>query len=639
MASKNIEIINKIILRQYSIFLLLLVGFGSNKILAQTDSLKVKEYPSLFITEYAQDRNLPMVYEDTVIRRNEIYHPYYKKNTVFQDLGNIGTPGRSLLFEWNKNTDFVLGFNPYQIYYKTPQETRYYQTKKPYGDFTYTQGQKELLLFSAKYAMNFSPRFNIGVDYDRVTSGGFYSRQYTSGYFTNINANYQSKNKRYGILANVIWNRGVLDESGGLKGDSLFETLRGTNKAAPVRLYNCQSRYKNQTLYAKQYYYLGKMETVVKNEDTSFVVSRLGYFSHTIRYDQDAFFFDNPKGNKDSILFPTANIDTTGIFYDSIASKTLLNRFAYAYWTKSNEFQQSFIEFAISHKNIQVQQMGLSNSYNNVWGEAKMERIPKTENNLGLKLAGSYCMSGYNQNDFKLGGDAKILFKKLDLVGGFYNQLFEPDYTFTYYRSAPFSWTNRFSKINVTQWRVGMGTKAFRHNFTLQFNQYVIANWVYYGKEVKPIQSSDILLINTLEAAKTFQFGWFYFENKLIFQKSNLAIMRLPEMSANLRYYINGNLFRKALNFQLGAELFYNTSYFGNAYNPSARAFYLQDQTRIGNYPMFDVFFTGQVMTATIFVKYEHMNMDWINSGYYYTTSYPLPVKALRFGLRLRLYN
>ena len=609
-------------------------------VFAQKDSVVVKEYNSQFTTEYGLDRNLPYIYEDTVMRRNEIFHPYFKRNLVYQDLGIMGSAGRSTFFTWNKNTDFVLGINPYQIYYKTPEGAKYYKTKKPYADFSYAQGQREMIIFSAKYTFNFTPRLNFGVDFDRVTSEGFYPRQYTSGYYTNVFGSYETLNKKYGVIANGIWNRGVLDESGGITSDSLFESLRGTNKAAPVHLYNSQSRFKNNILFAKQYFYLGKMTEKIEDEDTSYYLSRAGFISHSFRLDRDNFFFDNPEGDTSSTLFPASSgIDTTGVFYDSISSKTIMNRLAYAYWTKSNEFQQSYIEFAIAHKYIEVSQMGLQNTYNNVWGEAKLERIPKTNQNLGLHLGATYCMSGYNANDFKLGGDVKFLFRALDVNGGFENQLSEADYTLVNYKSAPFSWNNRYSKINVTHWHAGIGTKRFRHNFTANFHQYIIANWVYYGKNVSPVQSSDILVMNTLEANKTFQLGWFFFENKLMLQKANLAIIKMPELAANLRYYVNGNLFKKVLQLQLGAEMFYNTSYYGNAYHPSARAFYLQDQTKIGNYPMIDVFLTGQVMTAVFFVKFEHVNMDWKNTGFYYTPHYPLPVRAFRFGLRLRLYN
>jgi hypothetical protein len=623
---------------RFSFLLLFLVL--SDFVIAQSDSGLVKNFSTQYATEYGLDRHLALSYEDTLMRNNEIYHPYFRNYSAFQDLGNIGTPGRSLVFNWNRKTDFVLGFNPYQLYFKTPENSKYYKTKKPYADFSYAQGQRELLIFTAKYTFNFSPRLNFGVDYDRITSLGFYPQQYTSGYYTNTFGSYETLNKKYGIIANAIWNRGVLDESGGITSDSLFESLVGPNKAAPVQLYNSQSRFKNSTLYAKQYFYLGKLTEKIENEDTSYFLSRSGFISHTIRLDRDNFYFDNPEGDSSSTLFPAGSgIDTTGIFYDSISSKTFMNRLAYAYWTKSNEFQQSYIEFALAHKYIEVSQMGLNNAYNNVWGEAKMERIPKTAQNLGLRLGASYCMTGYNANDFKLGGDVKFLFKALDVVGGFENQLSEPDYTLVNYKSAPLSWSNRYSKINVTHWNAGIGTKKFRHNFYVNFHQYIIANWVYYGKNVSPEQSSDILVMNTLEASKTFQLGWFYFDHKITAQKANLSIIQMPEFIANVRYYVSGNLFKKALQLQLGAELFYNTAYYGNAYHPSARAFYLQDQVKIGNYPLIDVFLTGQVKTAVLFLKFEHINMDWSNKGFYYTPHYPLPVMAFRFGLRLRLYN
>jgi len=621
--------------------LLLLSEFvWAQKDTAVKNETAVKEYTTQFETEYSKDRNLSLVYEDTAMRRNEIYSHHFRRNSVFQDLGNLGTPGRNLFFTWNRNSDFVLGFNPYQNFYKTVEGSKYYKSKKPYADFTYTQGQRELLIFKAKYTYNITPRLNIGVDFDRVTSQGFYPRQYTSGYYTNVFGSYETKNKKYGIIGNAIWNRGVLDESGGIRSDSLFESLRGPNKAAPVQLYKSESRFRSNSVFAKQYFYLGKLTETVDNEDTSYYLSRTGFISHTFRVDRDNFFFDNPKGDTSVALFPAGSgIDSTGIFSDSVSSKTIMNRLAYAYWTKSNEFQQSYIEFALAHKYIEVYQMGLFNTYQNLWGEAKLERLPKTDQNIGLRLGGSYCVWGYNANDVKLGGDIKFLFKALDVNGGLENTLSEPDFTLVHYKSAPFTWDNKYSKINVTHWHAGMGTKRYKHNFTANFNQYIIANWVYFGKQVSPEQSSEILVINTLEASKTFQLGWFFFENKLMLQKANLAIVRMPELSGNLRYYVNGNLFKKVVRMQLGAEVFYNTAYYANAYNPAARAFYLQDQTKVGNYPLIDVFLTAQVKTAVIYLKFEHVNMDWQNSGYYYTPHYPFPVRAFRFGLRLRLYN
>lgn len=618
------------------IFLLLITG---KFIVAQSDSIAAVKYPTRYYTEFEMDRNLKWHFIDTVIKKDENYQPLYKKYGIYQDLGNVGTPGTNLFFNPNRANDFNLGFNPYKIYFKNPQETRYYNTRIPYADLSYTQGIMELLMLNVKFSVNVTPRLNIGVDYDRVTSLGFYPRQYTSGYFTNIFSSYQSKNMRYGLLSNLNFNRGVLDESGGIRSDSLFETLRGTNKAISVVLENSQSRYKNMSFYARQYFYLGKSNRIIRGDDTSYMLSQTGFVSHTLRYDHDRFFFDNPAGDTSVVLFPNKNFDTLNVFYDSIYSKTLMNRFAYAYWTKSNERQQSFIEFAIAYKYIEVHQYDLTNTYHNIWGEANMERIAKTQNNLGLKLHGSYCMSGYNQNDFKASGELKLLTPIFDVTGGISNQLYTPDYTQVYYRSNPLVWNNRFSKIVVNNWRAGIVTRGFRNNFKLHFTQYIISNWVYNSLTVNPVQSNQLLLVHTLEAEKTFQAWLFFFDNRLIYQKANLDIMRLPEFSAILRYYLKASLFKKALLFEIGGELFYNTAFYGNAYHPSARVFYLQNQKEIGNYPMVNAFITGQIKKAIIFAKYEHVNMDYKNTGFYYTPGYPLPIRAFRIGIRWRMYN
>lgn len=606
---------------------------------AQKDSVQHTKFTTSWTTEYGLDRNLPQQTEDTVIRRNEIYHTLYKKYGLFQDLGNIGTPGRNLFFESNRNTDFYLGFNPWKAYFKTPSETRYYQTKIPYADLNYVQGPMDLLLLNAKFSLNITPRLNIGVDYDRITSLGFYPRQYTSGYFSNIFSSYKSKNKRYALLTNVNLNRGVLDESGGIRSDSLYETLRGSNKAVPVHLLSSQSRYRNATWFVKQYFYLGKKKEQIKEDDTTYQIQQQGFISHTIRYDYDRFAFDNLKGDTSALLFPNKNTDTSAIFSDSISSRTLMNRFAYAYWSKGNDNQQSFIEFAIAHKYIEVHQYNLTHTYNNVWGEASLERLPKSNNNLGMKLHGSYCLSGYNQNDVKLSGDIKYINKFIDMVGGITNQLYTPDYTMVYFRSDPFVWDNRFSKINVSNWHAGFATKIFRNNFYFTFNQYIISNWVYNSEKVMPVQTNQVLLINTIEVNKTFKLWLFYFENRLLFQHADMDIIRLPSFAANLRYYLNGFLFKRALQLQIGGELFYNTAYYGNAYNPAARSFYLQNDKLIGNYPMIDVFVTGQIKKAILFAKLEHVNMGLQNTGFYYTANYPLPILAFRIGVRWRMYN
>ena len=85
--------------------------------------------------------------------------------------------------------------------------------------------------------------------------------------------------------------------------------------------------------------------------------------------------------------------------------------------------------------------------------------------------------------------------------------------------------------------------------------------------------------------------------------------------------------------------MFYNSAYYGNSYNPATRFFTLQNATRIGNYPVIDPFFNGEIKRVAFFVKYEHVNQDWFNNGFYYTPHYPISLRSLRFGIRWRFYD
>jgi hypothetical protein len=553
-----------------------------------------------YLTRYSSEQNinrgLEWNFEDTTLASNEIYHPLYRNQIVFRDLGFILSPSSNMLFNISRNSGFNLSSNPYSTYFKNPETAKYYNSKVPVADFSYIQGANALLMLNAKFAVNATPRLNFGIDFSRITQDGFYLRQFTSGYFTQAHTNYYSQNKRYRILANINWNRGVHDENGGIQSDSLFETLTGTNKSVPIYLYGSQSRFKQKNIYAKQYYYLGSSTLHVdENEDSTYTVQPVAYLSHTVNYEYEQYFFDNLNGDS-AYLFPNL-ADSTLLFSDSIGKKVLNNRFAFGTW-KTNESRNLFAEAGINLQNLSIHQYsGFRNEFN-VIADGILERIPKSKTDIGLKADGQFCLLGYNIGDFQANGELKLIFKGLDFTGGFSNILYKPDEVMLRYQSAPFNWTNNYSKINVSQIRASFKTLSFRNNFKFQFKSFLLNNWVYFGENVNPIQTNEVISINSLEFSKTFQFGFLFLDNTLLYQKSSSNIVRLPELSAKLRWYVNGNLFKKALRFQLGAAAWFNTAYYGNAWNPAARAFYLQDGVSIGNYPVLDVFLTGEIKTV-----------------------------------------
>ena len=73
----------------------------------------------------------------------------------------------------------------------------------------------------------------------------------------------------------------------------------------------------------------------------------------------------------------------------------------------------------------------------------------------------------------------------------------------------------------------------------------------------------------------------------------------------------------------IGFDLFYNTSYYANAYMPSLAVFYQQQEKQLGNYPYFDVFLNIRLKRVRFFLKYEHLNSGWIEKNFFTALHYP----------------
>ncbi len=605
---------------------------------AQIDtSVFNRNYRTFTITENNINRHENWKVLDTSIVKNEQFHPMYAKFGLFQDLGNIGSASQSLIFSSNRNFGYNFTQNPWNIFFFKPEERTYYNSKSPITDLTYVQGGVDLIYLKTKIGINITPRWSFGVDFFRLTSKGNFLSQKNGSYHTQAFTYYQSKNEKYAFIGNLTWNLGYNEESGGLVSDSSFEAITGSNKTGNVKLNKSENGYRNRSLYTKQYFYYGKSFTKIQNEDTLNKFISYGHFSHTLKLEDEIYYF-RVNGDSNLTIFPNGLIKT---FNDSITSQTLSNKFAYTLYNTDRVNELRYIELAATHQFLNTDIQTNTKYYNNVFFEGKIERISFKNFGISLKGYAAYSPIGYTQNDLKISGDIGYKTPWFLINGGVLNNLYSPDFTFTNFNSTQFNWDNNsFNKINVSNVNGVIETRLFKNNFKLSFNQNLLVNWVYFGTDAKPVQSDKVALVQTFELEKTFKLWKFNFENKILFQKSSADFIRIPEFGAVLRYYFQQLIFNKALNLQLGFNVFYNTAFYAQAYNPATRGFYLQNNKQIGNYPLINVFVCGELRHAIIFASYEHLNQDWFkSSGFYNTPNHPLALTTLRIGIRWRMYN
>ena len=84
---------------------------------------------------------------------------------------------------------------------------------------------------------------------------------------------------------------------------------------------------------------------------------------------------------------------------------------------------------------------------------------------------------------------------------------------------------------------------------------------------------------------------------------------------------------------QTGFVFNYFTEFYANDYNPVLGEFFVQQQKKIGDFPMVDFFINARIRQTRIFLKAEHFNSSFTGNNFYATPSHPYRDFIVRFGL------
>ncbi|HTD40326.1 MAG TPA: putative porin, partial [Mucilaginibacter sp.] len=250
---------------------------------------------------------------DTGLVNFENYSPLYQPRSPKIGLGNLGLAERSLLFEPSKTIGFDVGQHFLDAYLFTPQDIQYYKARVPYTNLSlFASGVKEQV-FKVLHTQNINPQLNVGFNMNFIGSRGFYPSQGASDLTGSIFSWYESKSKRYNLLASYIYNNLKAPENGSVQNDSLFTTAASssftTSQNQPVRLYNSSDNIRSNGFYIKQFYYIGKIDTTIKSVDKSKILPTQRV-SYTLYY------------NRNTYKFLQNEPDTYGVFPDYYYSST-----------------------------------------------------------------------------------------------------------------------------------------------------------------------------------------------------------------------------------------------------------------------------------------------------------------------------
>ena len=274
---------------------------------------------------------------DTTLTNFENYNPLLQPRDPKIYLGNTGLPERDLLFNPSRTIGFDPGLHELDAYWMNPQDVNYYRARVPFTDLYFVLGGHAEQLFKAVYTRNVNPRLNIGFHLNFLGSQGFYSSNEVLGQnVSNVNIAgftwYESKSKRYNLFANIIYNDLKAPITGSIQNDSIFKVGSLDKTTELVRLPNTNENWKGASLYLKQTYFIGRIDSTKKEKGNSSILptQRVAY---TLHYDSKVYNFIQNDADIYNV-FPDYYYESN-FARDSLTVHHLQNTFSYSFYLRS----------------------------------------------------------------------------------------------------------------------------------------------------------------------------------------------------------------------------------------------------------------------------------------------------------------
>ncbi|MBR3075887.1 MAG: hypothetical protein IKH11_09090, partial [Bacteroidales bacterium] len=225
----------------------------------------------------------------------------------------------------------------------------------------------------------------------------------------------------------------------------------------------------------------------------------------------------------------------------------------------------------------------------------------------------------------------------------FETTLLTPDYYQRMLNTNHFRWENDFSKISTTKIKGGIHIPHWR--FDAELGYALLSNNIYYDTLGIVRQNVTPMSVISASIRKDFKAGPMHFDNRILLQYSSAQdIVPVPLAAVNLRWYAEFVVQRdesKKFNvmvMQIGANGYWNTSWYAPAWVPALGVFRNQNQTLYNNGPYFDLFLNVQWKRCSIFLKYQNFGRGWpMRTKDYFTADHYIfttdGTDGLQFGI------
>ena len=597
-------------------------------------------------------------------------------------LANLGSPAQTRIFSERKEArDFIFA-DAFDYYITTPENAKFYDAKTPFTNVMYTTAggsvSKEEQL-TGTIGINFGKKINIGGDFDYIYGRGFYSSNGNKLISYRIFGSYRSD--RYEFNAYASNYNFVLHENGGLADDNVLTHPEDYSEGRrnmvstdyPVLYTNVFNRVKGKQYFLTHRYNLGFTRTLEETDKDGYakeVFIPVSSIIHTFQYEDNQRRFTTSESS--SVATDTLFNQGLPFNYDDKLNDVM------SYWSMKNiialslrEGFQNWVKFGltafidIEKRRYRMQDGKRDASTEIVIPDPDYSFIPPTFQSstirtydelstyVGAELSkrtgklftynarGELCILGDDVGEFRASGELRTTFnlfqKEAYVKANAYIKNMTPAFFQRHYHSRYFWWDNDFNMIQ--QFYVGGEVNVESTQTKLSAGVESIQNYVYFGKDGMPVQHENNLQVVTARLKQNFYYRALGWENELAYQiSSNQNVLPLPDLSVYSNLYLKFKL-AKVLNIQIGADLHYNTAYYAPYYEAATQQFQVQDEVKVGNYPLINAYANFNLKQARFFVMVYNLSSQFVRPNYFSLAHYPLNPMMIKMGVAVRFNN
>ena len=606
---------------------------GFFKKIKDSMSIGVKSF-NFDVKEYKSFNN----HGDTIILDTSLtIQKYYKFNYRKKDnlellkFNNVGQVYNRLTFS-NKNDIFTtFGYNANNTILLNSNDIMFYDVAYPITELffksVFSQGQ----LTDAFFTSNINKKTNFSLGFRALRSLGKYQNNLSGSKHFRFGFSYSGKALETKLF--FLSQKLEKHENGGLTlkslQDFISKNLEFKERAKlDVNFENAKNNFNSRYFFLNNKLFFNK---VPKNNF---------YLTHEIDYQTSNNIFSQQSA---SILYGNLSSGST-IINDHFKFRTLKNTISF---NSSNKFLDylslGYVNYNYNFFDEETSSSLLSKNTSSF--TSKMEKefsIVKLILNLNQKISGDRLGSKYN---------LKLISNRLEKINfgiilqfskahpGIMYDLYKSDYN-----EINFDKENKLNEVKFLE--INLEAEKFGKvnlNISEIYNHFYITTDNNLENYMTPIlnQFAENIGYLKIKYENQFNFGIFSIDNALIYQNLDQTkqIINLPKFIVRSSIFLSEKIFNNAMDIQTGFSLKVFSKFFADEYNPAISSFNIQNDIKIGGYPIVDFFFNAKIRQTRIFLIAEHFNSSFDSNNFFSSPRVPYRDRNIRFGFNWNLFN